>query len=40
MLVRPISRNNLGGALVEQFEADGAAEFAGPDSRAAVVLPR
>ena len=30
VLVRPISRNDLGGALVEQFQADCAAEFAGP----------
>ena len=30
MLVRPVARDDFGGALVEQIEADGAAEFAGP----------
>ena len=40
MLVRPVARNNLGGALVEQFQADGAAEFAGPVRRGAFATPR
>jgi hypothetical protein len=29
MLVWPIARDDFGGALVEQFETDRAAEFAG-----------
>ena len=34
ILLGPCARDDLGGALVEQLEADGAAEFAGPVRRA------
>ena len=40
MLVRPCPRDNLGGALVQQFQADGAAEFAGTVRRALLATPR
>jgi hypothetical protein len=38
MLVRPVARDDLDGALLQQVEADRATEFAGPVRRAASMI--